>query len=188
MEQKKMMRDTVLQYAKTVLCGVAVIALLAVAVLEMIPTKDVGVAVKEEVYAASQNLYANSAEYTTQIRGVLRNSTKNTVYVESIRVVIGDGSRKMDVVLPAAKIAPNAEYEVVKDFVGVGEFDTVHELYVTIGGEETRLTNRSVSAFPLTGLAIGCLVLLIPAVFLLVRSIKGCHYLYQERKIREKSL
>ena len=188
MEQKNWMRDTILQYVKTVLCGILVLVLLVVAVLEMIPTKDVGIVVKEEIYAASQNLYANSVEHTTQIRGILRNSTKDPIVVESIRLVIGDGSHKKDVVLPAAKIAPNAEYEVVKDFVGMGEYDTVHEVYVTIGGEETRLTNRSVSAFPLTGLAIACLVLLIPAVFLLVRTIKGCHYLYQERKIREKSL
>jgi hypothetical protein len=64
----------------------------------------------------------------------------------------------------------------------------VHEVYVRVNGEEHRVSNRSVSAFPLTGIAIACLVLLVPAVFLLVRAAQGCYYLHQERKITEKNL
>lgn len=188
MKRETYIRDTVLQYVKTVLCAALTLALLIVAILEMIPTKDVGVVVKEEIYAASQNLYANSEEYTTQIRGILKNSTKESVHVDSVRVVIGDGAVKKDIVFSAIDLPPNAEYEVSKDLMEEGDFDTVHAIYVTIGGEETRITNRSVSAFPLTGLAVVCLALLIPAAFLLIRTLKGCYYLRQERKIEEKSL
>lgn len=182
------MRDTVLQYAKAALCAIVVVVLLVVAILEMIPTENVGVQVKEEITVASSKLFAGGSDYTTHVRGIVKNTSTKTVEVASIELVIGDGSKKQRLETPGVVLAPGAEYEVNRDFESDGEYDTVHEVYLGIAGEQVRITNRSVSAFPLTGLAIGCIVLLIPAVFLLVRSIQGCYYLYQERKIAEKSL
>ena len=74
-----------------------------------------------------------------------------------------------------------AEYDLAHSFEGASDFDTVHEVYLTVDGKETRLSNRAISEFPFSGLSIFCLVLLIPAVILTVRALKGCFYLRQER-------
>jgi hypothetical protein len=103
-------------------------------------------------------------------------------------VIYRNGAAKKDVKLSGVLLAPGSEFDVDLDLESDGEYDTVHEIFVCIGGTETRLTNRAVSEFPISGLAIGCLVGLVPAAYLLVRSIQGCYYLYQERKIDEKSL
>jgi len=188
MDRKKQVRDTVMQYAKAVLCAALVIALLVALTVELIPEKDVGLQVKDEVTVASSLIYAGGSLYTTHVRGVIKNTSTQTVSPESIRVVIGNGVSKMDVEKAGVLLAPGAEYNVDCDFESNGEYDTVHEVYVCVDGEESRLTNRAVSAFPLSGLAVGCIVLLIPAAYLLVRMIQGCYYLYQERKIAEKSM
>lgn len=188
MTSQKHMRDTVLQYAKAVLCAVLVMVLFSVFVVEMIPEKNVGIEVKDEVYVASSPIYAGGSIYTTHIRGIVKNTSTQSVDIESFRVVIGNGAAKKDVKLSGVLLAPGSEFDVDLDLESDGEYDTVHEIFVCIGGTETRLTNRAVSEFPISGLAIGCLVGLVPAAYLLVRSIQGCYYLYQERKIDEKSL
>lgn len=185
--RKEFMRDTVLQYAKAVLCAVVAAVLLVVAVVELIPEKNVGVQVKDEIYVASSPIYAGGSVYTTHVRGIIKNTSTQTVNVASIRVVVGNGVTKKDVEMSGVSLAPGAEYNVDCDLESDGEYDTVHEVYVRVNGEESRLTNRAVSAFPLSGLAVGCIILLVPAVYLLVRSVQGCYYLYQERKIAEKS-
>jgi len=189
MEQKKFLRDTVLQYAKAVVCGAVVIALLVIALIEMIPMSDVGVEVKDEVTVVSSQLYADRPGCTSHVRGILKNNSPETVSVESVRIVINDGGTPQSVeVAQGIVLAANAEYDLSLDFEGERLYDTVYGVYLRVGGVETQIANRSSSAFPLTGLAIGCIVLLIPASLLLVRSVKGCYYLYQERKEKEKSL
>ena len=188
MEKNKQMRETILQYAKAAVCAVLVIVLLVVAVMEMIPAESVGVQVKDEIYVASSPIYAGGSVYTTHVRGIVKNTSTETVDLESIRVVIGNGNSKKSVEKTGFLLAPGSDYDVDLDFESDGDFDTVHEVYLKVNCVETRVSNRSMSAFPLSGLGLGCIVLLFPAVFLLVRSIQGCYYLYQERKIAEKSL
>jgi hypothetical protein len=188
MTQKKHMRDTALQYAKAVLCAALTVVLLVLLVVEMIPEKSVGVQVKDEIYVASSPIYAGGSVCTTHVRGIVKNTSTQSVNIESIRVVIGNGAVKKDVEVSGVLLAPGSEYDVDLDIESDGEYDTVHDVFLRVDGTESRLTNRAVSEFPMSGLAIGCLALLIPAVYLLVRSIQGCYYLYQEKKIDKKSL
>lgn len=174
-------RDTILQSVKMGLCIVLVLLLATVAVLEMLPQKDVGINVKERVGVSSSKIYADGSLYSTEIRGILINRTDTMRKIDSIRVVISDGDNKRDVELPSVMLYPGAEYDLVHSFEGASKFDTVHEVYLTMDGQETRLSNRAISDFPLSGLAIFCLALLIPAVILTVRAAKGCFYLRQER-------
>lgn len=178
---RHLIRDSILQYAKTALCIVLALFLATVAVLEMLPQKDVGINVKERIGVSSSKIYADGSLYSTEIRGILINRADALRTVDSIRVVIGDSDGKRDVILPAVTLHPGAEYNLVHSFEGTSDFDTVHEVYLTMDGNEVRLSNRAISEFPLSGLAIFCLVLLIPAVFLTVRALKGCFYLRQER-------
>ena len=178
---RNFVRDSILQYVKTGLCIILVLLLATVAVLEMLPQKDVGINVKERVEVSSSKIYADGTLYSTEIRGILINRADAMRKIDLIRVVISDGESKQDVEIPAVTLYPGAEYDLAHSFEGALDFDTVHEVYLTVDGKETRLSNRAISEFPLSGLSIFCLVLLIPAVILTVRALKGCFYLRQER-------
>ena len=178
---RNFVRDSILQYVKTGLCIILVLLLATVAVLEMLPQKDIGINVKERVEVSSSKIYADGTLYSTEIRGILINRADAMRKIDLIRVVISDGESKRDVEIPAVTLYPGAEYDLAHSFEGASDFDTVHEVYLTVDGKETRLSNRAISEFPLSGLSIFCLVLLIPAVILTVRALKGCFYLRQER-------
>ena len=178
---RKQIRDNIIQYAKAVICAVLVLILATVAILEMLPQKDVGINIKERIGVSSSKIYADGSLYSTEIRGILVNRADATRTLDSIRVVIGDGQIKKDVSLPAVTLYAGAEYDLVHLFESASDFDTVHEIFLTVDGVETRISNRATSEFWLSGLAIVCLVLLIPAVLLTVRAFKGCFYLHEER-------
>lgn len=161
-------------------CGALVLLLAVLAILELIPAPARSLRVESAFEVSSAAIYADGSLYSTEIRGTLKNTGKKTVQIDEMKVVISDGSFKKKVNIEGFGIPAGAEHEVVFHLEDAIDFDTVHEVTALREGEALSLQNRSVDAFPISGLAIFYLLLLVPAILLLVFAAKKRYYLYQE--------
>lgn len=186
MNEKSMIRDTVFQTAKAVLAILVALVLAVLTVLELLPEGKSGVVVKERVEVSSAKIYADGTLYSTELRGILRNSEREAVTVDSILIVVDDGDVKRKVTVEGFVLPAGAEYSLSHRFEDAYRFENVREVRVRVGGVESRIANRSASAFPISGLAIACIVLLIPTVLFAVHAVQGCLYLREERRISAK--
>ena len=103
MNEKSMTRDMVFQTAKAVLAILVALVLVALTVLELLPQGRGGIDVKERIEVSSARIYADGSLYSTELRGILRNSEKEAVTVESVVLVIDDGNVKKNVTLEDRK-------------------------------------------------------------------------------------
>ena len=186
MNEKSMTRDMVFQTAKAVLAILVALVLVALTVLELLPQGRGGIDVKERIEVSSARIYADGSLYSTELRGILRNSEKEAVTVESVVLVIDDGNVKKNVTLEGFVLPAGAEYSLSHRFEDAYCFENVREVRVRVAGTESRVSNRSVSAFPISGFAIACVVLLIPTVLFAVHTVQGCLYLCEERRATGK--
>ena len=180
--ERKIDKEMIGQWVKMILLGLLALVLLIIAVLEILPSPNAGLKTKTAFSASSQKIRADGTLYSTEIRGVLRNGGDDPIRVDEVRVVVGDGRNKARYELEGTVLPQNAEREFVLLLESACNFDTVYEVSAVVGGNEYRLVNRSSTEFPISGLAIGCAALLIPAVFFTVRAVQGYLYLLEERK------
>lgn len=178
---RKELWERIFQGVKVAVCALLTLTFLAVAILEMIPSENIAVRVKKQFEANSSMIYADGSLYQTEIRGTLENTETQQTLVESITVVVSDGKTKRKVEIDPVVLSAGEVYEVVFPIRDACDFDRVQEVYVRVNGTDTRLSNRSAVDFPISGIAVVCLLLTVGAALLTVRSIRTCYYLRQER-------
>lgn len=169
----------VLQDLQILVWGLLATVLTVFFVLELWPQKNIGLKIADSVEVSSSLVRADGGLYSMELSGKILNTSGQTVEAESVLVCIGDGKNEKEVELGALSFPPRTEKELSFFGTETTAYDRVLEVSVTVDGERYTLSNITTSSL-ISGLAIFYLVLLVPVIFLLVRSIKIRYYMYQE--------
>ncbi|MBE6601981.1 MAG: hypothetical protein E7637_05705 [Ruminococcaceae bacterium] len=182
---RKEILERVFQGIKVFVCLALTLTFFAVAILEIVPTGEASFVVRKKFVASSSRIYADGSLYQTEIRGTLENTQTQPMRVEGFYVIVSDGKTKKKISIDPVVLSAKEQYEFVVPFRDACDFDRVSEVHVLEDGTDVRLSNRSVGDFPITGIALVCILLTIGSALLLTRSIRTCYYLYQERHAKQ---
>ena len=175
-------RDCILKDLQILLWGILAILFAVILVLESVSfdEKD-GITVKENIVVSSALINKNQQNYTSAISGILYNPTDDVIRVESVSITVKGGDALREVELDEFLLPPRTQKEIYTSWEGYDNFSRVTRVAIRVDGETVVLANVAPSG--IGGSFVIPLLLLVLSVFLLVRSVKGRYYLWQESKL-----
>ena len=183
-ETKRVSKKAVwLQNGKIALLGVLAILLVLLLALELFSGSDEDIAVKERIEISAALLSgADDAkqEYLCQLRGMLINRSDEGIRIDHVTVAVSDGDARKGLVIEGIYLPARTEWEIGGNLESELGYDRVTDVYVTVNGEETRITNQSMGGQSLGWVPVLYLALLLGVALLLVRACKIRYYLHQE--------
>lgn len=180
------MKQKVIQTIKTAVIGVLTLLLLVLTVLELIPSPDVGVSLKEPVTVYSELTDATNGIYQTAVAGVILNESEDTLKINSVTVTVTNGTQDKAIKLylsedsTAFDLPVRTHREFSKSELDTAAFTEVKSVEVEIDGKAHEISNVPEKAIETVTLILIALLLL--SGYLLYRSILVTYYTFTEKK------
>ncbi len=175
----------VLQTVKIALWGLLALALIGLAILELIPRGGSGLTMKESFEIYSSPIDAGNGKYASAIGGTIFNPTDDRMDIQSVTVTVAAGRRTKDVVLEGFVLPPRTTRELSSDWSDAMHYDRIDRITVVTANGSEEISNSASSAFG--GAVWIYLILLFPVGGLLWNSIKVRRYLEEEKVLMEQS-
>lgn len=175
--------QTHLQNIKIAICGILVLLLLFLTVLELFTQEKTDLTVKESLTVSASITDTASGTYENLIKGVLFNDSEKAITVEALTVTVknANGEKKISydqpIVLPA-----RAEKELTISTLDATAYTSVENITATLNGAEQALSNapqRTVSV-----IALILIALILVMAYLLYRTILTRYYMHLESKLK----
>lgn len=182
-------KDAAVQTVLICLWSLLALALAVLIVLEAATALgDNDLTVQEQLTVASYTnspVGAQNKVYSNILSGRLANRSDKGMTVEAMRVWLrgADGAERV-VEVESFVIPARSTYILEKRFDSGNAYEGIARIEVKVNGETSTLVN--ISAADRSPISVGTVIyaaLLVPVVFLLVRSAKKRYYVYQESKL-----
>ena len=180
-------KDVWLQNGKIALFGALALLLVLLLMIELFSGTDGALEVKEQIRISASSLSGaeeEEKEYLCQLSGVLINSSDEGIRIDHVTVAVSDGEIRKGLVLEGFYLPARTEQAIAGSLTGATEYNRVTDVYVTVNGEEIRLTNESLGEQSLGWVPVLYLVLLAGVALLIVRACKIRYYLHQETLLK----
>ena len=184
-------KTTILQNVWVILWSLVTLTLVVLLVLEAFTAfKTDTLTVKESITVTSSSLSpigSEEKEYSSQITGVIFNTSSRAIRVEKMRITVSAGGAERMVEIGPFLIPARSSYSVEASFVSGYAYYAVDRVSAEYDGETETLSNLVTGgALEKSGAALMLYaVLLVPSVWLLVGASKKRYYLFQEAKMQE---
>ena len=177
------MKNHLLQNLKILILGILTLACLVVTVISAIPEKEADLIMQEPFLVSSSQILANSNQYSTQITGVIKNTTDKPIAVQDVLVKISDGKTEEVISLGGITLPPRTPWSYLDKWESAGNFNRVLSIHAVVGGEELAVSNAT-SSMSISGVTV--IALLVGAIFgfLLTHACKIRYYMMQEDQFK----
>ena len=181
------MKTHIGQNIRILITGLCCVLLLVGVILSMIPEKDLGLSVKEELKASFSRITLSESRYSCEVIGRLENERTEPLLIERLEILVGSGDSDTTHLLEQTNVTlpPRATLEVFERWESDTSYDRVLSVKATVGGETAVLSNASQGGV-VNGLTLILLGLLLLCGYLLWRAVKIRYYMEQED--RQKAL
>lgn len=144
MKLKEQSKKHVAYNLLVLLCGVLVLTFLVLTLVSLLSVKgNKGVAVKEKFDVSSSALDTTNQNFVSQLSGYLINYEDKKEEIDSILVVVGNGSERQEIKLEGLTLYPRLAEEIRHEWKTNFDFDRVHSVSIVIDGERQMLANST---------------------------------------------
>lgn len=178
------MKTHIGQNIRILITGICCVLLLVGVILSMIPEKDLGLSVTEEIKASSSRITLSASHYSCEVTGRLENGTAEPVLIERLEILVGNGEETHLLEKTNLTVHGRAAHEIFERWESDTPYDRVLSVKVTVGGETVTLSNASQGGV-FNGLTLILLGLLLLCGYLLLRAVKIRYYMEQEDRVAE---
>jgi hypothetical protein len=177
------MKNHLLQNVKILVLGILTLACLIVAVISAIPEKETDLIMQEPFLVSSSQILANSNEYSTQLTGVIKNTTGKPITLQEILVTVSDGKTQSVVSLDGVSLPPRTTWSYLEQWESGANFNRVLSIRAIVDGEEisvpTTLPSMSIDGVTVIFLLLGAIL-----AFFLTHACKIRYYMMQEDQFK----
>ena len=177
------MKNHLLQNLKILALGILTLACLIVTVISAIPEKEADLIMQEPFLVSSSQILANSDQYSTQITGVIKNTTGKPIVLQDVLVKISDGKTEVVKSLGGVTLPPRTTWSYLDKWESAGNFNRVQSIQAVVGGEEVAVSNAT-SAVAFKGSTVIGLVACVGLGLLLTHACKIRYYMMQEDQFK----
>ena len=175
------MKKELLQIIKTSLLGILTLVLLVLTVLEILPSGQTDLIVKEPITVSPAPVSSGTDRYQLLIMGTLFNDSDEEIAIERLTVTVSGASGKLDVTVPARTLPPRTGYELSYSEISEKSYSSVQAVTATVKGEAITVSNEAGTLLGTVSLLL--MALTIVAGFLCYRSALVYSYMQAEKKL-----
>ena len=151
------MKQKITQVVKTSILGVLTVLLLVLTVLQLLPSPDTGVSLKEPIAVYSELTDATNGVYENAVSGILFNESDDTLKINSITVTLTNGAQDKAIKVyltddeTALDLPARMQREFSKSELSTVSYTEVKSVEVEINGEAHEISNAPEKAFEFAG-------------------------------------
>lgn len=177
------MKNHIWQNVKILLLGILTLTCLIVTVISAIPEKEDNLIMQEPFWVSSSQILAYSNQYSTQITGVIKNTTGQPINISEVQVTISDGKTREVISLEGVSLPPRTTRSYLEQWESTGNFNRVVSIHAIVGEEEILVSNLNESS-PVKGITVVALLVCAGFALLLTHACKIRYYMMQEDQFK----